>query len=212
MVAVKLEQGILSDFGKIMSDRNLASSADGYDVQSLLDEMRAGSGDAFERFYRRFKRVVKREIRKKLNSKVRRIADSEDFCQSVMKSFFINDLNGEFNTESDVEKFLNIVTRGKVIDEIRKRLNTQAYNMNNDCQLEEAEFGDSGVSDTTTPSQIVSAQEQRHRLYDDTSERDRKIIELKEAGESNVSIAKIVGTCTKTVRRVIDKIELKIEH
>lgn len=177
----------------------------------LIDGVRSQSPDAQTEFIRRFKRNVLRQVRRRLNPKMRRLFDSEDFCQAVWQSFFTKDVNGSFATEKEMARFLDRVSMGKVIDEVRKRLMTEGYDIGLDQEYREGNFSDSGGAFETTPSQIISAKEQKERFLQDASERDRKIFELKAAGERIVDIAAQLGVNPKTVKRVIDRYHAKVE-
>ena len=58
--------------------------------QEILEQIRAGDATAAEEFVRTYEPYVRQVVRARLRVvRLRRIADSSDFCQAVMASFLI---------------------------------------------------------------------------------------------------------------------------
>ena len=90
--------------------------------QVLLDEIRAGDGDAAEEFVRTYEPYVRQVVRARLRVLLRRVADSSDFCQAVMASFLIRASVGEYDVADPVElkRLLGRMAINKVVDLVRK--------------------------------------------------------------------------------------------
>ena len=67
----------------------------------LMHRVRAGEAQAADAFVRRYEPVVRRLIRLQLeDSKLNRLVDSVDICQSVLASFFLRARAGQFELEA----------------------------------------------------------------------------------------------------------------
>ncbi len=91
--------------------------------QELLEQARAGDQDAMTALVRTYEPHVRRFVRVRLyNAEHRRAVDSEDICQSVMKSLLKPAalMRYRLETPEDLLKLLSRMARNKVIDWIRK--------------------------------------------------------------------------------------------
>jgi RNA polymerase sigma factor (sigma-70 family) len=89
----------------------------------LLDQIRAGDGDAAEEFVRTYEPYVRQVVRARLRVlRLRRVADSSDFCQAVMASFLIRATVGEYDVAGSIElkRLLGRMAINKVVDLARK--------------------------------------------------------------------------------------------
>ncbi len=91
--------------------------------RELLKQIRAGEEAAAEEFVRTYEPYVRQVVRARLRVvRLRRIADSSDFCQAVMASFLIRVTVGEYDLAGSVElkRLLGRMAINKVIDLARK--------------------------------------------------------------------------------------------
>jgi RNA polymerase sigma factor (sigma-70 family) len=91
--------------------------------QELLEQLRAGAATAAEEFVRTYEPYVRQVVRARLRvMRLRRVADSSDFCQSVMASFLIRVTVGEYDLAGSVElkRLLGRMAVNKVVDLARK--------------------------------------------------------------------------------------------
>jgi RNA polymerase sigma factor (sigma-70 family) len=92
-------------------------------LQVILDRIRAGDEAAAEEFVRTYEPYVRQVVRARLRvARLRRVADSSDFCQAVMASFLIRVTVGEYDFAGPVElkRLLGRMAVNKVVDLARK--------------------------------------------------------------------------------------------
>ncbi len=91
--------------------------------QEILEQVQAGDEAAADEFVRTYEPYVRQVVRARLRvTRLRRVADSSDFCQAVMASFLIRVSVGEFDLAGSVElkRLLGRMAINKVVDLARK--------------------------------------------------------------------------------------------
>lgn len=94
------------------------------DFQSLLVRVRQGDQSAATEFVRVFEPELRRVIRLRFTDPyLRRLADSNDICQSVMANFFVRAGLGQFQLSEPTSllKLLAVMARNKVYNLARDR-------------------------------------------------------------------------------------------
>ncbi len=174
----------------------------------LLEQARQGSDRAAWDLVEAYGPYVLRTIRRTLSREIRGKFDSEDFAQAVWASFFRFPEQYDGVTEpQQLVGLLAKMARNKVIDEMRKRLQTQRYAVRRERPLENSSHtGRHLRSREPTPSQFAIARERWVQMIQSQSDRDRKIIRLKLMGKTHRSIAHGLGISEKTVKRVLDRL------
>src|SRR5689334_10840505 len=89
----------------------------------LLRRVRAGDADAAANLVRQYEPVVRLEVKMRLtDTRLRRVVDSMDLCQSVMASFFVRAAAGQYELGSpkDLVRLLVGIARNKVAFQARK--------------------------------------------------------------------------------------------
>ena len=173
----------------------------------LLEQVRDGSEDAVQRMVRLYSPHLKRAIRRRLNSQIRSKFDSIDFEQSVWATFFKcrGDLP-HFETPRHLINFLAQIAEHKVIDEHRRRLQTQMRNVERETSPGSAMTDLS--SSEARPSEYVRADDLLRRMLDGAvPERYRRIVELRLGGATHQEIAHVLEVDPKTIQRMLRKIE-----
>jgi len=184
------------------------------EFHDLMERVRQGSEEAVQEFLDAYGHHVYRAVRRRLNRRLRAKFDSQDFVQEVWASFFTNlSTISTFDRPEAVVGFLIRVATNKVIDECRRRLTTQKYNVSIEFSLDGSGEWAKRTATTTdpTPSGVAVAHEQWHRLIDPQPSRYRRILELRVTGQTYEKIAKEVGVSEKTVRRVIRRLSQRLE-
>ena len=70
------------------------------DFSALIARVRAADQAAAAELVRRYEPLIRREVRLKLeNSRLRRVLDSMDVCQSVLASFFVRAAAGQYDLD-----------------------------------------------------------------------------------------------------------------
>src|SRR4051794_853268 len=81
------------------SDRQEMAMADDASFDALMARLRTGDDEAAARVFRRFARQLIALARSRLGGRVRQKVDPEDVAQSVFRSFFARQADGQFVLE-----------------------------------------------------------------------------------------------------------------
>src|SRR5262249_56233694 len=91
--------------------------------EELMRRVRAGDGRAAEELVRRYEPTIRRVVRVRLvDTRLQRLFDSMDICQSVFGSFFVHAALGDYElaTPDQLLGLLVSMSRKKVIDKSRR--------------------------------------------------------------------------------------------
>ncbi len=190
---------------------DMSMTDDDTEVGELLNRARTGDDRAAEELVTRFSPHLQRIVRRSLNRKMRTKFDSQDFLQAVWASFFA-DLRDDLDCQGleDVAAYLGAMARYKTIDEVRRRLGTLKYAGHDEQTLPDST--DPAVSDEPTASQWAIARESWEQLTDGRTDRSVQIFDLRRQGGSFVEIAEKLGLNERTVRRVVERAERRMER
>ena len=178
------------------------------DFAGLMQRVREGSDEAVFELLEMCEEDIYHSVRRKLNRQLRAKFDSEDFVQAVWATFFahLSDIS-KFASRDSLIGYLVRVAGNKVMEEFRRKLMTQKYNLNRECPLDEGNnfVAQSVRSREPSPSDTVILKEQWNRSFDRLSPRDRRIIQLHANQIKGGEIAQELGVHKKTVYRVLRK-------
>lgn len=175
-------------------------------LEALITEMRSGSESAYRQFVFEYGPHVLRVVRRHLNNKLRRLYDSEDFQQAVWASFFAKE--SEESTAKDVKNvgaYLAIIARNKVLEAVRKRLQTKKTDVSRECSIKKAMDNDLICRDASA-SQVAIADEVKDRLLRGRPRLHQHILCLLLDGHSKEEVAKRLGLSSKTVSRLVSRL------
>ena len=80
----------------------------------FVQRIRAGDGQAAAELVRQYEPLVRREIRLQLeDSRLERLFDSMDVCQSVLKSFFVRTAAGQYDLDDPSQLIRLLVTMAR---------------------------------------------------------------------------------------------------
>lgn len=182
--------------------------------EGLLEQARQGSDEAAWDLVELYGPHILRTVRRTISQEIRGKFDSEDFAQAVWASFFA--ASQQFNGVTEPKQLVGLLTkmaRNKVIDEVRRRMQTQKYSVQRERVISEMDEGNSLESREPSPSQFAIARERWVQMLQSQPERDRQIIRLRLMGKTNHSIAEALKISERTVRRVLDRMtELNMER
>jgi RNA polymerase sigma factor (sigma-70 family) len=197
--------------GTELASRETQCSSQDSEFTTLLEEVRAGSQDAAWKLVERYGRDVQRFVRRSLNHRLRSKFDSLDFVQIVWGSFFRapERLQGIERAEQLVA-YLATLAKFKVLTEVRRRLETEKYDIRReDVRDEPRGLPDMNVSNTPTPSSVAMAKERWEQLIAGEPEQVRQIVELRLRGITFNEIADHLHihetTARKTIKRLLER-------
>jgi RNA polymerase sigma-70 factor, ECF subfamily len=178
----------------------------------LMKQIATGSESAVETLISQYGGQLCRAVRRRLNRRLRPKFSTSDFVQSVWASFFCGrEQLGRFEHSGDFVAFLTTMAQNKVVDECRRRLETQKR----DIRREQPIYTDASEeipvhSREPAPSQIAIRNERWQRMLDGVPTQYRQILELRLAGETQEDIARQLGVSERTVRRVLSKLQTHV--
>jgi RNA polymerase sigma factor (sigma-70 family) len=180
---------------------------------SLMQRVENGSDEAIRELLETYGSHILRTIRRRLSRHIRSQFDSGDFYQAVWASFFTNDQMPKFATEEDLVTFLSRVAGNKVINECRKQLQTQKRDLTRERSLFDSatEKVIPVAANCPTPSEVVVAKETVEQLVEGHPTVYRRILQLRTNGSTFEEIAGELGVNEKTVRRVVKRLEARID-
>ena len=177
--------------------------------EDLLAQAREGSDEAARELVELYGPHVLRTVRRTLSREIRGKYDSQDFVQAVWASFFT--APEQFDGVTGPQQLVGLLAamaRNKVIDEVRRRLQTQKFSVRRERSIADIQktLPDSLASRDPTPSQFAIARERWVRMLRRQPERHRQVIRMRLMGRTTGSIAKTLGISERTVQRVMDRI------
>jgi RNA polymerase sigma-70 factor, ECF subfamily len=180
--------------------------------RDLMEQISKGSESAVETLISQYGGQLCRAVRRRLNHRLRPKYDTSDFVQAVWASFFCGrDQLSRFEHSGELVAFLTTMAQNKVVDECRRRLQTQKM----DIRREQPIYTDTSEalpirSRDPAPSQVAIRNEQWQRMLDSLPKQYRQILELRVNGETHEEIARQLGISDRTVRRVLAKLQVQV--
>lgn len=174
--------------------------------QELFCQMQEGSSEAAWELLEIYGPHIKAVVRKRLYGRMRAMYDSDDFVQGVWASLFR--IQDKLKDIKDPARFVKMLAKNKVIDEIRKRSQSTKYTNGPTQSMDDPEtpLANSLAGDSPRPSEWAVAREQWEQLVAGESEQSRRILQLRMAGVTFDEIAEKLGINERTARRVMDRL------
>lgn len=173
-------------------------------LQALLDRFRAGDRDAAAELVQAYEPHLRRIIRLRIrDSRLRRLFDSADICQSVLANFFTRLSLGQFDLESPAQlvRLLEAMARNKVASQARKAQVTRRDEREIDGEDETTSPVVPGPSFTEQVAWSEMVQIVRSRLTDS----EQGLSDLRAAGCEWSEIAARVGGTAEATRKRLER-------
>jgi RNA polymerase sigma-70 factor (ECF subfamily) len=163
---------------------------------------------------RRYESAIRRVVRIHLrDSRLRRVLDSMDICQSVLATFFVRTALGEYELETP-EQLLHLlasITRHKLTNQAN-RLLSQKRDLRRTASL--ADEHDRTMDRASDPSEQVAAKELLEKVRDRLDDDERYLAEQRALGRAWKEIADDVGgtdvACRKKLTRALDRVLVEL--
>jgi RNA polymerase sigma-70 factor (ECF subfamily) len=183
----------------------------------LMARLRAGDEEAAERVYRQFARRLIGLARSRLDSVLRQKEDPEDVVQSVFRSFFARQADGEFNLDdwNGLWSLLTVITLRKCghrVEYFRAARRNVQREIPTDPPEMEASAGWVALAREPSPAEAVMLAETVEYLMRDLEPRDRTILELSLQGETIPAISDRARCSERTVARIQERVRKKLER
>jgi RNA polymerase sigma-70 factor (ECF subfamily) len=167
----------------------------------LIQRVRAGDEEAAATLVRRYEPSIRRAVRIRLtDTRLGRVLDSMDICQSVLASFFVRAALGQFelNAPEQLLQLLATMARHKLADQVdRERADRR------DNRRVTAGSGDAAevLSPATSPGEQVAARELLQEVQLRLSPEERRLVELRQDGLEWADIAARLGGSAEGLRK-----------
>jgi RNA polymerase sigma factor (sigma-70 family) len=197
------------------------SSSDPESFRALIARVRAGDEQAAAELVRHYEPAIRRAARVRLvDTRLNRLLDSMDICQSVMASFFVRAALGQFDldTPDQLLRLLATMTRNKLVGHVKG----QAAARRDFRRLTAAQAAHDGEPDAIaqipgqypTPSRDVAARELLNEALRRLSPDERRILDFREQGGQWAQIATELGSSPEALRkrfvRAVDRVALEL--
>lgn len=183
----------------------------------FVQRIRAGDGQAAAELVRQYEPLVRREVRLQLeDSRLERLFDSMDVCQSVLKSFFVRTAAGQYDLDdpSQLIRLLVTMARNKLASAARRehRQKRDYRRSGSDDELAAVEGLD------PTPSRILEGRDLIEKVRARLTKDECSLADLRGDGLTWEEIAVQLGGTAQARRvqfgRAIDRVaaELKLDE
>ncbi len=185
-------------------------------VDELLARLKKGDQDAGTEIVGRFMRRLIGLARSKLDAKVLRKIDPEDVVQSVFRSYFVRQMEGEFQIRDwdNLWSLLALITARKCTN-ARVRFTRKGRNVHLEMDASGRDDDSSpsweALAREPTPDQAAILTELIDRVIAGLPERERQIVSLSLEGKDAAQIGDIIGRAERTVRRTLDNFRARLE-
>ena len=186
--------------------------------RALIARVRAGDQPAAAELVRRYEPAIRRAARVRLvDTRLNRLLDSMDICQSVLASFFVRVALGQFELETPDQllRLLATMTRNKLAGQVKGHGAARR-----DFRRVEAAPGDrdeeAGAERIAgldpTPSRELAARELLDEALRRLSPEERRILDCREQGGQWAEIAAELGSSPEALRKRLARAVDRVAH
>jgi RNA polymerase sigma-70 factor (ECF subfamily) len=182
-----------------------------------MAQVRAGDEQAAAELVRLYEPAIRRAVRVRLlDTRLQRVLDSMDVCQSVLASFFLRAAGGQFELDRPEQllKLLATMARNKVISEARRQqAECRDVRRLDPAGLDEMKM----LAPAATPSEQVTMQDLLQQVRRRLSDEERQLVDQRALGRDWPEIAAELGGNAEGLRkrltRALDRVaqELGLE-
>jgi RNA polymerase sigma-70 factor (ECF subfamily) len=173
--------------------------------QDLIRRVRSGDEEAAAELVRTYEPAIRREARVRLvDTRLRRLFDSMDICQSVFSSFFVRAAMGQYELDEPAQlmRLLTAMSRKKLIDHARahqasrrdhRRLRPGSQDLRELCDA------------SPSPSQQVAGQELIREFRKRLSAEERALADERALNREWAQIAADQGGTPEALRKKLSR-------
>ena len=168
---------------------------------NLIGRVQAGEQDAAAELVRRYEPAIRRVVRCRLmDTRLRRVFDSMDVCQSVLASFFVRAALGQYDLKSSDQllKLLSQMARHKAIDRVRRE---RAGRRDLERRNEDSEAYAQATAADASPSEQVAGRELLVEFRKRLSPEELELADLRAEGREWAEIAKDRNESAEALRK-----------
>ena len=188
--------------------------------QALIARVRAGDEQAAAELVRRYEPAIRRAARVRLvDTRLNRLLDSMDICQSVMASFFVRAALGQFELETPDQllRLLATMTRNKLAGQVKghgaaRRDFRRVTAARGDRDGEEDVGPERIAGPDPTPSRDLAARELLEEALRRLSPEEKRILDCREQGGQWAQIAAELGSSPEAIRKRLARAVDRVAH
>ena len=192
-------------FGRGSPDGGSGVAPDDNQFAELIRRVRARDEDAAAQLMRRYESAIRRVVRIHLrDSRLRRVLDSMDICQSVLGTFFVRAALGQYELDSP-EQLLHLlasITRNKVTNQAN-RLLSQKRDLRRNTLL--GDQHDRMVDRASDPGEQASAKELLEKIRSRLNDDERNLAEQRGLGRGWSELAEEFGGTDVALRKKLSR-------
>ena len=173
-------------------------------LPALLGRFRAGDPDAARELVEAYEPHLRRMIRLRIrDSRLRRLFDSADICQSVMANFFTRLSLGQYDLESPAQlvRLLESMARNKVATQARKAQVTRR----DEREIDGGDEATSPVAPGPSVTEQVAWRELIEMVRARLSDEEKRLSDLRAAGCEWTEIAARLGGTAEAARKRLER-------
>jgi RNA polymerase sigma factor (sigma-70 family) len=185
----------------------IASPPTAESPNNILERARQGDQDAWETLFKECYPKIVRVVRHRLSRPMRKLYDSTDIANEVMKSLAAKFDNFDFSSIDGLRAFLIRAAEQKVVDGYR-RGHARKRDVTRDRPIHGGDdaHGWELADESPTASQVAVASEEEENLLGAQSVNSRTVLELKIKGMSNSEVARETGWHLRKIERFLEKL------
>ncbi|MCR9199890.1 MAG: sigma-70 family RNA polymerase sigma factor [Planctomycetaceae bacterium] len=184
---------------------------------TLFAQVRGGDPAAAEQLVRMYEPEIRRVVRVRLtDSRLRRMVDSVDICQSVLAGFFVRTAAGQYDPQTPEEMLRLLVTMAKnrIVD-LARYAQAERRDSRRDVAMEDSHgYPRALPADRPGPESIVVNRELVDRVRDRLADGERIIMQRRSDGQSWDEIGEALGQNGNTLRmklaRALDRVTAEL--
>src|SRR5262249_44598445 len=177
--------------------------------RALIARVRAGDEQAAAELVRRYEPAIRRAARVRLvDTRLNRMLDSMDICQSVLGSFFVRAALGQFELETPDQllRLLATMARNKLAGQVKglgaaRRDFRRVAAAQDDCDGDSEGGAERIAGRGPTPSRDLAARELLDEALRRLSPEERRILECREQGGQWAQVAAELGSNPEAIRK-----------
>lgn len=178
--------------------------------RDLIGRVRAGDEAAATQLVRDYEPVIRRVVRIQLRDRrLRRVLDSLDICQSVLRSFFVRAALGQYelSTPQELLNLLSRIARHKLADQVKQH--------QRECRdvrrVESGSLDERAIAAVaSSPSEHVANQELLAEFRKRLSADERHLAEQRALGRGWAEIAAAAGGSPEGLRKKLGRAVARI--
>jgi RNA polymerase sigma-70 factor (ECF subfamily) len=188
--------------------------------RELIARVRAGDEQAAGELVRRYEPAIRRAARVRLvDTRLNRLLDSMDICQSVLASFFVRAALGQFELETPDQllRLLATMTRNKLAGQVKghgaARRDFRRITAARSDRADEEDAGAERIAGhDPTPSRDLAARELLEEALRRLSPEEKRILDCREQGGQWSQIAAELGSSPEAIRKRLARAVDRVAH